>query len=172
MLPGSRDAKVRNILKPDIFPTEPNTLGDEGVATSDPNAPDNPEELDAWRDLGNRLPIEDDFKVQSHPRAQRRTRYHTYDSYTTSLPRYDPKAFQARYKDRKPWAPYVKRLDFELSEWMRRTGLNRKQIDALLSIIHQIRSMPKEVTLVDSRHVLEMWDISAEQFDIGVRLNL
>jgi hypothetical protein len=156
VLLGSRDAKVRNILKPDIFPTEPNTLGDEGVATSNPNTPDNPEELDTWQDLGNRLPIKHDFKVQSHPRAQRCTRYHTYDSYTTSLPHHDPKAFQARYKDRKPWAPYVKRLDFKLSEWMHHTGLNHKQIDALLLIVHQIRSMPKEVTLVDLQHVLEM----------------
>ncbi|KAH6880554.1 hypothetical protein BKA70DRAFT_1447131 [Coprinopsis sp. MPI-PUGE-AT-0042] len=85
------------------------------------------------------------------------------------FPASNPLGFQDRYRDRKPWAPYVKRLDFELSEWMRLTGLNRKQIDSLLTIVHQICKMPKEVTLVDSQHILEMWDISAEHCNIGLK---
>ncbi|KAH6895078.1 hypothetical protein BKA70DRAFT_1570479 [Coprinopsis sp. MPI-PUGE-AT-0042] len=143
--------------------------GNSEETIGDSQVPDDPELADAWHDLGGRLPAEDDFKVESHPRTQKAPRYFTYDAYTTSLPRVDPLAFQSRYKDRKPWAPYVKRLDFEISEWMRHTGLNRQQIDGLLSIIHQVRKMPKEVTLVDSQHVLEMWDITAEHCNIGLK---
>lgn len=130
---------------------------------------DNPD-IAARRELGNRSPILDDFKVESHPRAQKPTQYFTYENYTTSNPSVNPSVPQQHSNAQgKPWAPFVKRLDFEVAEFMKQAGLNRKQMNSLLSLITDIRQQPKEFTLVDAKHVREMWKIAAEHCNVGVR---
>jgi hypothetical protein len=132
---------------------------------------DDPGLAAAWRDLGGRDPTEHDFKVETHPRAEKRAKYFPYDSYTPSPPPIDPAILKAHsFNKPKHWAPFVKRLDFEVVEFMRNVGLNRKQMNTLITLVNQIKAKPRDFTLVDAKNVREMWKISAEHCNVGVRI--
>ncbi|KAH6876650.1 hypothetical protein BKA70DRAFT_1032984, partial [Coprinopsis sp. MPI-PUGE-AT-0042] len=118
----------------------------------------------------DRSPIADDFKIETHPRGGKPVQYFTYETYTPSNPQANPSLPQQHNNgQRKPWAPFVKRLDFEVAEFMRDAGLNRRQMNCLLTLINNVRQQPKEFTLVDAKHVREMWKIAAEQCNVGLK---
>ncbi|KAJ2932117.1 hypothetical protein H1R20_g4995, partial [Candolleomyces eurysporus] len=131
-------------------------------------AEDVPEE-GAERQLG-RPPHLDDIKVVPHPHSGRQIRYYDYDDYTTDIagskfPKASPSSNQPSTP---PWAPFSTRIDFKFAEMLQDAHLNARQIDAFVSMVHEILANPKEFTLADGKHVAETWTIATKMHGVGL----
>lgn len=68
--------------------------------------------------------------------------------------------------NRKPWAPFRTRLDFELSELMLEAALNRQQISKLISLIHRSQAQEEEdegITIKSVSDLEATWKIAAKR---------
>ncbi|RXW22756.1 hypothetical protein EST38_g3097 [Candolleomyces aberdarensis] len=117
-----------------------------------------------------RPPHLDDIKVVPHPHSGRQTRYYDYDDYTTDIagskfPKASPPSNQPSMP---PWAPFSTRVDFKFAEMLQDAHLNARQIDAFISMVHEILACPEEFTLADGKHVAEIWTIATKMHGVGL----
>jgi hypothetical protein len=141
----------------------------------------------------HRPPQIDDIKIKPHPAnaSGKRTRYCTYEDYTTDLP--EPKRRQppprggvqepvtsvseepplndpyTKYDNAKPWTPFSTRLDFEFAQFMQAAHLKSAEVDQLVAIVRKILATPEEFSLKDGKQVRDTWTSATRRYGERVR---
>ncbi|KAF8195254.1 hypothetical protein K438DRAFT_1906569 [Mycena galopus ATCC 62051] len=76
--------------------------------------------------------------------------------------------------NKKPWAPFRTRLDFEIAEFVQDAMLNKNQINVLLSLIQRCSKNPEGWTLQNQADLKKQWTFASEictefqQFEVTV----
>ena len=96
------------------------------------------------------------FKTEYHPRSKRPTLLQTADEfriYKTSSPPPDPA----------PWRPFRCEGDFEFTEIVLDTSLNKRHIDALLDLISRVAQGQTQVTFKNEDELRKVCDVATEE---------
>jgi hypothetical protein len=106
----------------------------------------------------------DDIKVVFHPSTAILDQLFHFDDYCgpESIPDLASPDDQASLLNIKPWHPFRTKLDFEVAEVMLDAHMNRKQMERMLSLIHEAARHPETFTLVNLNDLSNIWDIARE----------
>jgi hypothetical protein len=105
----------------------------------------------------------DDIRLVFHPSAGIPEQYHHFDDYCgmESTPDFSGPPPTHGESDR-PWRPFRTKLDFEIAEVMLDAHMNTAQTGRMLALIHDAVRCPETFTLVNLKHLSEIWDIARE----------
>ncbi|KAF8971925.1 hypothetical protein BDZ97DRAFT_1901552 [Flammula alnicola] len=125
---------------------------------SENNAPSSPMRQESDNDRPP--PEKNEIKIEYHPSSHKEPLYFSFYDYNpaadlgTSSTEADESETHAKNK---PWHPFRSRLDFEVAELILDTHMNKKQTDALISLIKQCANDPDSFTLSDSKDLSNVW---------------
>ncbi|KAJ7742490.1 hypothetical protein DFH07DRAFT_750448 [Mycena maculata] len=63
----------------------------------------------------------------------------------------------------KPWAPFLTRLDFEVSEFAQENMLNRKATNKLICLIRRCAASPDDFTITNHADMNKQWDLASKK---------
>jgi hypothetical protein len=98
----------------------------------------------------------DDIRVDFHPRSEKPpTTYHFHEyirdhPHTYNIP-----------TDFKPWKPFRTKLDFDVSEFTLRAGLNANLTNDLISLLNRCAQGQDDMTIKDSKEMQAIWDLAS-----------
>lgn len=94
----------------------------------------------------------DDIKTEYHPNSGQATVVSHFDDFTRAR----TSTFQPP-RDDKPWRPFASRTDFEFAELVLATALSKKQVDALLKLVHRIKQGKDDFTFTTYNDIQQAW---------------
>jgi len=105
----------------------------------------------------------DDIRLVFHPNTGIPPQYYHFDDYcgTESTPDVSslPQSPERGEGDM-PWRPFSTKLDFEMAEVMLDAHMNAAQIKRMLALVHEVVRHPETFTLVNLKHLSDIWDVA------------
>lgn len=109
-------------------------------------------------------PQDDDIRIDYHPAALKVSETYRFEAYN-NLRRKPPPAPPSAT----PWRPWRCRLDFEVAEHALDVGLNEKQTNRLLELIHkstaaaQEQRMDEICSLKNADEMKKIWELASNK---------
>lgn len=105
----------------------------------------------------------DAIKTKYHPNSNWLTCIDKFEDYCE----YDGNLRNAAAKAASdPWCPFHLQVNFEFSEVALNSCLNKGQIEALLKIIHKVKSGEDNFTIVNHKSFIETWEKAASHLTL------
>ncbi len=108
------------------------------------------------------------IKTEYHPHSGQETVVMAFENFTRARSStYQPP------RDDKPWRPFASRTDFEFAELVLDAALSKKQVNALLKLVHRIKQGEDSLTFTTYNDVQQAWaDASPKVTPVSTYISL
>ncbi|CAA7262266.1 unnamed protein product [Cyclocybe aegerita] len=104
----------------------------------------------------------DDIKIVYHPSTGKAPDIFSFIDYCRMESTMEPRDLDPSL-DKQPWRPFATRLNFEFAEVFLDSHMNQRQIDTLISLVHQSKADGSVFTLIGVTDLTKIWDKFAKR---------